>query len=101
MRGTLALAVARQQKRNRPDLDRLRGNLEAKTEVKLTASKLELQSIDYELDGERARRPFGSGHGERPIIDCAWIWKLPISTVMFPAAWPLFLPMAAQAGPAL
>jgi uncharacterized protein involved in outer membrane biogenesis len=48
----------------------LRGNLEAKAEVKLTASKLELQNIDYELDGE----PGKAGlwvlvNGERPIID--------------------------------
>ncbi len=48
----------------------LRGNLEAKAEVALTASKLELQNIDYELDGERGKAGLAVlVNGERPIID--------------------------------
>lgn len=47
-----------------------RGLLKAKTEVKLTASKLELKDIDYELDGQRGKANLAVlVNGERPIID--------------------------------
>lgn len=48
----------------------LRGNLEAKADVALTASKLELQNIEYDLDGERGKAGLAVlVNGERPIID--------------------------------
>ncbi len=48
----------------------LRGNLEAKADVALTASKLELQNIAYELDGEPGTARYSLlVNGERPIID--------------------------------
>jgi uncharacterized protein involved in outer membrane biogenesis len=48
----------------------LRGNLEAKADVALTASKLELQNIEYGLDGERGKAGLAVlVNGERPIID--------------------------------
>ena len=48
----------------------IRGNLKAKAEVALTASKLELQNIEYELDGEQGKAEVAVlVNGERPIID--------------------------------
>jgi uncharacterized protein involved in outer membrane biogenesis len=48
----------------------LRGNLEAKADVTLTASKLELQNVEYELDGERGKAGLSVlVNGERPIMD--------------------------------
>ena len=48
----------------------LRGSLAAKADVALTASKLELQNIEYDLDGERGKAGMAVlVNGERPIID--------------------------------
>ncbi len=48
----------------------LRGRLKAKAELALTASKLELQNIEYELDGEPGKAGLAVlVNGERPIID--------------------------------
>ncbi len=48
----------------------IRGRLKAKAEVALTASKLELQNIEYELDGEPGKAGVAVlVNGERPIID--------------------------------
>ena len=47
-----------------------RGHLKAKTDVTLTASKLEFPNIEYELDGERGRANFKVlVNGERPIVN--------------------------------
>jgi uncharacterized protein involved in outer membrane biogenesis len=48
----------------------IRGRIKAKAEVALTASKLELQNIEYELDGEPGKARLAVlVNGERPIID--------------------------------
>lgn len=48
----------------------IRGGIKAKAEVALTASKLELQNIEYELDGEPGKARLAVlVNGERPIID--------------------------------
>ncbi len=48
----------------------LRGNLEGKADVKLTASKLDLQNIEYVLDGETGKAGLAVlVNGERPIMD--------------------------------
>jgi uncharacterized protein involved in outer membrane biogenesis len=48
----------------------IRGRLKAKAEVALTASKLELENIEYELDGEPGKAGLAVlVNGERPIID--------------------------------
>jgi uncharacterized protein involved in outer membrane biogenesis len=48
----------------------IRGRLKAKAEVALTASKLDLQNIEYELDGEPGKAGLAVlVNGERPIID--------------------------------
>ena len=48
----------------------IRGHIKAKTEVALTASKLELHNIEYELDGEQGKANLAVlVNGERPIID--------------------------------
>ena len=48
----------------------LRGQLKAKSDVALTASKLEFPNIAYELDGEQGKANFLMlVNGERPIMD--------------------------------
>ena len=47
-----------------------RGRLRAKTDVTLTASKLEFPNIEYELDGEKGTAKFKVlVNGERPIVN--------------------------------
>ena len=47
-----------------------RGRLKAKTAISLTASRLNLQNIEYELDGEQGKANLAIlVNGERPIID--------------------------------
>jgi hypothetical protein len=47
-----------------------RGQLKAKSDVALTASKLEFKQVDYELDGQPGKVNFSMlVNGERPIVD--------------------------------